>query len=74
MLAPLERDRYISRAALDRFAEAVREVGEGGAEVSPGPLRERLGISRKFLIPLLEWADRTGVTRRGPAGQRTLLP
>ena len=73
MLEPLERDRYISRTALDRFAAVVREVGEGGAEVSPGPLRERLGISRKFLIPLLEWADRVGVTRRDPAGKRTLV-
>jgi selenocysteine-specific elongation factor len=74
LLEPLERDRYISRSALDRFAAIVQEVGEGGAEISPGHLRERLGISRKFLIPLLEWADREGLTRRGPAGQRTLLP
>ncbi len=27
-------------------------------------LRDRLGLTRKYLIPLLEWADRRGVTRR----------
>ena len=27
-------------------------------------VRERTGLSRKFLIPLLEYADRAGVTRR----------
>ena len=73
MLEPVERDRYVSRSALDHFAAVVREVGEGGAEISPASLRDRLGLSRKFIIPLLEWADRAGLTRRGPAGQRTLV-
>jgi len=27
-------------------------------------LRDRLGLTRKYLIPLLEWADRRGITRR----------
>ena len=37
--------------------------GEGEAvAVVPSELRERLGISRKYLIPLLEWADSRGLT------------
>jgi len=31
---------------------------------TPAVLRDRLGLTRKFLIPLLEWADRRGITRR----------
>jgi hypothetical protein len=27
-------------------------------------VRDRLGISRKYLIPLLEWADGRGITVR----------
>jgi selenocysteine-specific elongation factor len=39
------------------------EAGAAG-DITPALLRDRLGISRKFLIPLLEWADRQGITRR----------
>jgi selenocysteine-specific elongation factor len=57
----VERDRYYARAVLDRFVAVLRE--EGGADVIvPSELRQRLGISRKYLIPLLEWADSRGVT------------
>ncbi len=57
----VERDRYYARVALDRFVQALRE-GEADAEIVPSRLRQRLGISRKYLIPLLEWADLKGVT------------
>lgn len=56
----VERDRYYGRAALDRFVGALQECGT--AEVVPSQLRQRLGISRKYLIPLLEWADHKGFT------------
>lgn len=57
----VERDRYYTRAALERFVSALE--GTGPAEpIVPSELRQRLGISRKYLIPLLEWADASGVT------------
>ena len=56
----VERDRYYDRAALDRFVRTLRDSGPG--EIVPSQLRQRLGISRKYLIPLLEWADVKGVT------------
>jgi selenocysteine-specific elongation factor len=57
----VERDRYYARAVLDRFVAVLR--GNGGDEaIVPSELRQRLGISRKYLIPLLEWADSRGVT------------
>jgi selenocysteine-specific elongation factor len=57
----VERDRYYARAALDRFVQTIRETGAEEVIV-PSQLRERLGITRKYLIPLLEWADLKGVT------------
>ncbi len=60
-LEPVERDRYFGRAALDRFVQALQSAGTE-APVVPSELRQRLDISRKYLIPLLEWADVKGVT------------
>ncbi|MGH7525943.1 MAG: SelB C-terminal domain-containing protein, partial [Gemmatimonadales bacterium] len=65
----VERDRYYARPALDRFVEVLTEVGREAA-IAPSALRDRLGISRKFLIPLLEWADSKGLTERVGDGRR----
>ncbi len=56
-------DRYFSKKATDGFLSELRNLGSTES-LTPAALRGRLGISRKFLIPLLEWADRSGVTRR----------
>ncbi len=40
----------------------VREAGSAGITVSA--FREALGTSRKFALPLLEWFDHRGITRR----------
>jgi selenocysteine-specific elongation factor len=69
----VERDRYYSRTALEAFARAVVEAGAGG-EVTVGRLRESLGLSRKFLIPLLEWSDRQGLTVRSGDTRRLRAP
>jgi selenocysteine-specific elongation factor len=63
LVEAVERDRYYATEALHRFAETVREVGRAG-DIQPAAIRERLGISRKYLIPLLEWADARGITVR----------
>jgi selenocysteine-specific elongation factor len=49
--------------ALVARAEAlIRAAGPGGITVSA--FREGLGTSRKYAVPLLEWFDQRGVTRR----------
>jgi len=68
----IEADRFGATSALQQFTGVLRELGAGGAEISPQVVRERTGLSRKFLIPLLEWADKKAVTRRDAAGKRTL--
>jgi len=65
----VERDRYYSREALERFTSVLNEIGREG-EIVPGAIRDRLGITRKYLIPLLEWADGKGITVRAGEGRR----
>jgi selenocysteine-specific elongation factor len=61
------RDRYYSREALTRFVQVLATVA-GKGPITPAALREATGLSRKYLIPLLEWADQAGLTiRRGDA-------
>jgi len=62
-IVAVDRDRVATPAALARFRAALAEIGAHG-EISPAAVREQVGLSRKYLIPLLEWADRQGVTRR----------
>jgi selenocysteine-specific elongation factor len=59
----VERDRYYAREALERFTGVLNDIGRTGPIV-PASVRDRLGISRKYLIPLLEWADGRGITVR----------
>jgi hypothetical protein len=42
---------------------------EPARSYTPAELRDLLGISRKFLIPFLEYCDRTGVTDRTDVGR-----
>jgi selenocysteine-specific elongation factor len=65
----VERDRYYAREALERFEGVLHEIGQQGTIV-PAAIRDRLGISRKYLIPLLEWADGRGITVREGDGRR----
>jgi selenocysteine-specific elongation factor len=51
----------------DLLAEAAREVRailRDRGELGVADLKERLGVSRKYAVPLLEHFDRLGVTRR----------
>jgi len=69
LVEAVERDRYYAIEALHRFTEAVQDIGRAG-EIQPAAVRERLGISRKYLIPLLEWADARGITVRAGETRR----
>jgi selenocysteine-specific elongation factor len=64
----VDQERFAAPGALAGFRSRLEVVlGELG-EATPAELRTHLGLTRKYLIPLLEWADRHGVTeRRGDA-------
>ena len=63
LIQAVDRERYASRVALELFRDTLVEIGAGG-DITLAAVRERLGLTRKFLIPLLEWSDRQGITRR----------
>jgi len=65
----VERDRYYAREALEQFTSVLNDLGREG-EIVPAAIRDRLGITRKYLIPLLEWADGKGITVRVGQGRR----
>jgi selenocysteine-specific elongation factor len=65
----VESDRYYAAEALAELTEALRRGMVPGREYGPAELREFLGVSRKYLIPLLEYYDRTGLTERRASGR-----
>ncbi len=81
-IVAVERDRYYGARALAVLTTRLVELSARGP-ITPPAVRDALGISRKYIIPLLEWADRSGLTVRegdvrragprlppaGPAGQ-----
>jgi selenocysteine-specific elongation factor len=57
----------------ESVTELTRRLGVGmahTADYGPGELREFLGLSRKFLIPFLEYCDREEYTVRNELGRR----
>lgn len=64
-LVRVSQDLVFTAAQVRRLKEQVRalaERGDGAVEVSA--VRDALGSSRRFVIPLLEYLDRIGFTRR----------
>jgi selenocysteine-specific elongation factor len=62
-------DRYYGRDALQEMVGILRSELQPGRMYSPSELREVLGVSRKYLIPFLEFCDRNGVTERRQQGR-----
>jgi len=62
-----ENERELRRLA----REVLREREE---PVPPGPFKEAFGVTRSYLIPLLEYLDRTGLTRRTGDGRELVDP
>jgi selenocysteine-specific elongation factor len=61
----------VARAALERLARDVRERWPKGARLEVGEFKDLTGLTRKHAIPLLEYLDRTRVTRR--AGEHRIV-
>jgi selenocysteine-specific elongation factor len=69
VIISVESDRYYSREAVSGLIDRLRGGMTEGKEYSPAELRDVIGLSRKFLIPFLEYCDRSGVTERRPTGR-----
>jgi len=57
-------DLYFSRGALDKVKALLIAHLEAHSEMAAATFRDILGTSRKFVIPLLEYFDRSGLTLR----------
>jgi selenocysteine-specific elongation factor len=63
-VARVGKDRYYDPDALDRMIRLTAQALAESGEVGVAQLRERLGLTRKFLIPFVEWLDAQGYTVR----------
>jgi len=54
----------VQRKHLEALKVRVRERWPAGAKVEVGAFKDLTGLSRKYVIPLLEYLDREKVTRR----------
>ena len=69
-LVAVEADRYYAADTVAALLARLRAGMQPGVDYGPAELRELLGFSRKFLIPFLEFTDRSGHTLRDAAGRR----
>lgn len=70
LVVAVEPGRYFARIAVDGLHARMAGGMAGEEEYSPGELRDLLGLTRKFLIPFLEYCDREGYTVRVELGRR----
>ena len=65
----VEEDRYYLASELAALVDGLRSGMLSGRVYSPAELRDLTGLSRKYLIPFLEYCDRHGVTARQDSGR-----
>jgi selenocysteine-specific elongation factor len=69
-LVAVEANRYFVRSTVMELVTRLSDGMASGADYGPAELREFLGLTRKFLIPFLEYCDREGYTIRDGLGRR----
>jgi selenocysteine-specific elongation factor len=62
LIVRLSPEMVVAPSLVDRAVAVVRAAGSGGITLSA--LRESIGTSRKYAVPLAEYLDRAGFTRR----------
>jgi selenocysteine-specific elongation factor len=66
----VETNRHYAPVSVMQLAGRLSKGMLDGADYGPAELREFLGLTRKFLIPFLEYCDREGYTIRNELGRR----
>ncbi|MBW2672802.1 MAG: selenocysteine-specific translation elongation factor [Deltaproteobacteria bacterium] len=64
VLVKLNEDMSFHREALDRLKEDYRALLIKDGKATPATFKELTGLSRKFIIPLMEYFDKTKLTIR----------
>jgi len=63
-LVKVKPDLYYDAGAMDRLKDDVRKFFDQNEKMSAGDLKDLTGLSRKYIIPLLEFFDSTRFTMR----------
>jgi selenocysteine-specific elongation factor len=63
-LVPIADDVYLHADTAAEMERLLREKLRGGAGLTVAEIRDLLGTTRKYAIPLCEYLDRIGLTRR----------
>ena len=69
IVVQVEPDRFYDAEAVAGMMQSLRDEMRDGVPYAPTQLREVLGVSRKFLMPFLEYCDRQHVTERRENGR-----
>jgi selenocysteine-specific elongation factor len=64
----------VHRDLLESLKAQVRERWPAGGRIEVGAFKDMTGLSRKYVIPLLEYLDRERVTRRAGDDRVVLSP
>jgi selenocysteine-specific elongation factor len=64
-----EEGRYYTVANLQVLIDRLRQLLTSNVAATPAEIRDGLGVSRKYLIPFLEYCDRAGYTNRQATGR-----
>ena len=64
VLVKISDDLIIDRAALQKLIDDVRALKAGAGRLGVREFKDLTGLSRKFMLPLLEYLDGQRITRR----------
>lgn len=64
LLIKVKEDMYIAASAMNQLKAMVSEYLTKHEEMVPSDFRDLSGLSRKYLIPFLEWMDKEKITVR----------
>jgi selenocysteine-specific elongation factor len=70
VVIPITADLYLSTASELSLRTRARQLLEREGTAGPAAFKGEFRVSRKYLIPLLEHLDRTGLTRRVADGRQ----
>ena len=72
-LVRISTDHYLHPEHLERFRSALEGFFEKNAVLTPPDVRDLFGISRRYIIPLMEYLDGIKFTFRTPEGRKMFI-
>ena len=63
-LVKLDEDFYILKDVLEKGKEMIRKAVSTSGPLKLGQISELFGSSRKYVVPIMEYLDKIGFTKR----------